>query len=166
MPPSSSRRPRCRTSTTTTRSAVVPAWSGRSSRSLRATAARVVLQEDVFERDVLDGHVRHRPGQELAQHSPDVLAHAGGEPGVADTVHRHALLQAGHELVRDGFVARLQQRVPVDRVGNAGLTARVSEDIGGVLREFLARPVTDVTVEHVSLEDVFLQYYTGGGGAK
>src|SRR5659263_543204 len=103
MPPSSSRRPRCRTSTTTTRSAVVPAWSGRSSSSLRATAARVVLQEDVFERDVLDGHVRHRPGQELAQHSPDVLAHAGGEPGVADTVHRHALLQAGHELVREWY---------------------------------------------------------------
>jgi len=70
------------------------------------------------------------------------------------------------EPVPDEFVARLQQRVPVDRVGNAGLTARVSEDIGGVLREFLARPVTDVTVEHVSLEDVFLQYYTGGGGAK
>lgn len=66
------------------------------------------------------------------------------------------------EPVADEFVKGLAGVMSVERVGENGLTAKVSEDIGGALQGFLGRPVADITVEHASLEEVFLQYYGHG----
>jgi len=72
------------------------------------------------------------------------------------------------EPVPDEFVAGLRGVSSVERLGDSSLRATVSENIGEVLLGILARPVTDITVEHASLEEVFLQYYGHGereGGA-
>lgn len=72
------------------------------------------------------------------------------------------------EPVPDTFVDGLQGVSSVERLGDSGLRATVSEGIGATLLDILARPVADITVEHASLEEVFLQYYGHGereGGA-
>jgi ABC-2 type transport system ATP-binding protein len=72
------------------------------------------------------------------------------------------------EPVPDEFVAGLTGVDSVERLGHSGLRATVSGDIGDTLLGILARPVADITVEHASLEEVFLQYYGHGdteGGA-
>ena len=66
------------------------------------------------------------------------------------------------EPVPDGFVDSLRGVASVERLGDSGLRATVSEDIGDTLLGILARPVADITVEHASLEEVFLQYYGHG----
>lgn len=71
------------------------------------------------------------------------------------------------EPVPDEFVAGLAGVASVERFGDNGLRASVTENIGGTLLGILELPVADITVEHASLEEVFLQYYghaeEGGG---
>ncbi|MFU8891296.1 MAG: ABC transporter ATP-binding protein [Anaerosomatales bacterium] len=72
------------------------------------------------------------------------------------------------EPVPDAFVDGLRGVTSLERLGDTGLRATVTEDIGNTLLGILARPVADITVEHASLEEVFLQYYGHGereGGA-
>jgi ABC-2 type transport system ATP-binding protein len=66
------------------------------------------------------------------------------------------------EPVSDVFVDGLRGVTSVERLGENGLRATVSEDIGETLLGILACPVADITVEHASLEEVFLQYYGHG----
>lgn len=72
------------------------------------------------------------------------------------------------EPVPAAFVDGLRGVRSVEQLGENGLRATVSDDIGDTLLGILARPVADITVEHASLEEVFLQYYGHGereGGA-
>lgn len=66
------------------------------------------------------------------------------------------------EPVPDEFVAGLTGVSSIERLGESALRATVSDDIGDALLGMLARPVADITVEHASLEEVFLQYYGHG----
>ncbi len=60
------------------------------------------------------------------------------------------------------FLDSLAGLASVELVGTNGLRATVAEDIDGALRALLGRTVKDFTVEHASLEEVFLQYYGHG----
>ena len=73
------------------------------------------------------------------------------------------------EPVTDEFLDGITGVMSLERRGECGLSAKVSEDIGAVLHAVLERPVADITVEHASLEEVFLQYYghrDAEGGAR
>ncbi len=61
-----------------------------------------------------------------------------------------------------GFAEGLTGMISVEQVSDTVVRAKVAENIDGALRAFLARPVADVTVEHATLEEVFLQYYAHG----
>jgi hypothetical protein len=61
-----------------------------------------------------------------------------------------------------GFAEGLQGLLSVEQISDTVLRAKVAKDIDSVLREILAQPVADITVEHATLEEVFLQYYAHG----
>lgn len=63
------------------------------------------------------------------------------------------------EPIPEQFIQSISTKTAVERIGDNVMRARVSEDIDGVLRQFLELPIIDITVEHASLEEVFLQYY-------
>ncbi|HET6498669.1 MAG TPA: ABC transporter ATP-binding protein [Coriobacteriia bacterium] len=72
------------------------------------------------------------------------------------------------EPVPDAFVHGLSGPASVERVGDSALIAKVASDVDGAMRQLLGRPIVDITVEHASLEEVFMQYYgddaEGGAG--
>ncbi len=68
------------------------------------------------------------------------------------------------EPVTDEFVRTIHASTSVERLSDNALRATVAEDIDAALRGFLKRPIRDITIEHASLEEVFLQYYSHGSG--
>lgn len=72
------------------------------------------------------------------------------------------------EPMPEDFPEGLKGAISVEQVSDRLLRLKVARDIDGVLRELLEYPVADITIEHATLEEVFLQYYANSqsdGGA-
>ena len=67
------------------------------------------------------------------------------------------------EPLPEEFVAGLSATYALERTSENTLRAKVAEDIDGAVRRFLEHPVKDITIEHASLEEVFMHYYGQDG---
>jgi ABC-2 type transport system ATP-binding protein len=61
--------------------------------------------------------------------------------------------------VTDDMLQGIPGATSVERVGETGITATIASDIDGAVRKLMERPISDIEIEHATLEEIFLEYY-------
>ncbi len=105
-------------------------------------------------------------------------------PEVEKVCNRVAIIREGRLVIQDSieglrkrsgqlFDVRFGDEVPPESLKMDGVSSVVRHDghtemivtgnVGNVLREVASRDVEEITIRPMSLEDIFLQYYTAGG---